>query len=604
MFGATLVRKHMAAFFLLVAIPTAVVILVLSLLFREEAVRIARERTAEAAARTAQSLDTEAMSFALFTSALMNDAVLLEHARSYTGATDAETRFAAAKGIETSVSWFFRITSRIGSVFLFFPDGTHFQYSNYPTTAVDFDLARELSSDPAHPAGEVWCLDDVSVLPGAVEKPPVLSMAVRPRSTDAKKSSVSSILVSFRIPLLDRLSAAGEGEGDRGYIVNRAGKVILGADRAAVGKPFAEVKDGLGGKYLVIESELESVGWKFVEAIPRRTFTRNVDLIMRYVYLALAMVTLLFVLYTQSFFSDIVNPLRSVIAQMGKVSDGDFSVRATEGGPAEFRALGAAFNVMVGRIDSLTRQIVAEQKERTKTEIEALRFQLNPHFICNTLNAIGMMASIAKVDSIKRMTTALTRIMRETLQADDTVFALEDELKNLESYVYIMKIRFGDSFDYQVEADAELARAGIPTMLLQPLVENAILHGLRGRPAGNIVVSVRRDGDFVRLEVRDDGVGMSAPKVARLFEPPSSGPGGGSTSGGSGFNRIGLYNVRRRVVLSYGPPCDVAVESFPGAGTIVRVLIPLLSAVDAKATAVAQATVADAAGPVADEAAP
>jgi two-component system sensor histidine kinase YesM len=168
------------------------------------------------------------------------------------------------------------------------------------------------------------------------------------------------------------------------------------------------------------------------------------------VYLALAIGTLLFVFYTQSFFSDIVNPLRSVIAQMGKVSDGDFSVRATVEGPAEFRALGSAFNVMVGRIDSLTRQIVAEQKERTKTEIEALRFQLNPHFICNTLNAIGMMASIAKVDSIKRMTGALTRIMRETLQADDTVFALEDELKNLESYVYIMKIRFGDSFEYQV----------------------------------------------------------------------------------------------------------------------------------------------------------
>jgi two-component system sensor histidine kinase YesM len=594
----------MAAFFLLVAIPVAIVIVVISLLFREEAVRIARERTSEATARTAQSLDTEAMSFALFTSALMNDDVLLEHARRYTGAVDAETRYAAARGMETSVSWFFRITSRIGSVFLFFPDGTHFQYSNYPTNAVDFDAARELASDPGQPAGEVWCLDEISVLPGAVEKPPVLSMAVRPRASDTRRSSIASILVSFRIPLLDRLAAGVEGEAGTGYLVNRAGKVILSADREAVNQPFETVKKDFRGKSLVIESAMESVGWTFVETIPLRTFTRNVDVMMRYVYLAIALVTLLFVFYTQSFFSDIVNPLRSVMAQMGKVSDGDFSVRAREEGPAEFRALGAAFNVMVGRLDELTTQIVAEQKERTRVEIEALRFQLNPHFICNTLNAIGMMASIAKVDSIKRMTTALTRIMRETLQADDTLFAFEDELKNLESYVYIMKIRFGDSFDYQVEAEEGLARAGIPTMLLQPLVENAILHGLRGRSGGNIVVAAKRDGDFVRLEVRDDGAGMSAEKVEGLFEPPGGGAGvgggsaGGSGSsggsgGGSGFNRIGLYNVRRRVVLSYGPPCDVEVESFPGAGTIVRLLLPLQYLADAKVSAAGGEAAAD-----------
>jgi len=331
------------------------------------------------------------------------------------------------------------------------------------------------------------------------------------------------------------------------------------------------VSEELEKRSLVIGSTVQSIGWTFAEAIPLRVFTRNVDLMMRWVIAAFALITMLFALYTRSFFGNIVSPLRAVIARMGKVSEGDFSVRAEESGSVEFRRLGEAFNLMVARIDELTRQIIAEQKERTRTEIEALRFQLNPHFICNTLNAISMMASIAKADSIKRMTTALTRIMRETLSADDTIFSFEEELKNLESYVYIMKIRFGDFFTFSTEIEEGLLQTGIPTMLLQPLVENAVLHGLRGcLPGGTLVVSAKRENGFVRVEVRDDGVGMDAERVSSLFTGPRE--------GGRGFNRIGLYNVRRRILLGFDPPCTLEVDSFPGAGTVVRIIIPVLAA--------------------------
>lgn len=562
----------MAAFFLLVAVPVAVVILVLSFLFRQEAVGIARGRMQEAVARSAQNLDTEAQSFALFTSALMNDRGLMDHARVYASSSDPQVRYTAARGMEASVTWFFRITSRIGSVFLFFPDGQQFSFSNYPASNVDFAAARAAAEEPGRPLGEVWCLDTLNALPGAVEQPPVISMAVSPRRPGSRESptSVDSILVSFRIPFLDQLYAGGSGEEGVSYLVNREGKVILSDHREATGKSFAELRRSLAGKYLVIDAPMPSTGWTFAEAIPLNRITRNVDLIMRYVYAALVIVSLLFAFYTHAFFSDIIDPLRAMIAQMGRVSDGDFSVRVPVDGTVEFRSLGVAFNRMVLRLDDLTAQIVEEQRERTKTEIEALRFQLNPHFVCNTLNAIGMMASIAKVDSIKRMTGALTRIMREILSADDTLFSLEEELKNLESYVYIMKIRFGDTFDFVTEVGSELLRVGIPTMLLQPLVENAILHGLRGRPAGGtIAVSAAAEGEsHLRLEVRDDGVGMDSEKLGALFAAPRENAGG--------LNRIGLYNVRRRVVLSYGPPCDVRVESFPGAGTVVTVLLPLL----------------------------
>ena len=577
MSGATLVRRHLAVFILVVAVPVAGIILTISFLFREEIVRIARSRTIEAVERSLQNLETEALGFALFTSALVNDRNLMEHARVYTRTGNLEERFSAANGIERSISWFFRITSRIGSVFLFFPDGKNFYYSNYPASNIDMDKARSLCFAPGQPAGEVWCLDDTATLPGSVEQPPVITMAVRPRPNDLRKSGIEAIMVSFRIPFLDRMYAGVGTDGGVSYLVNREGTVILSNRRENTGRAFAEVTASFDGRYLVAETVMESTGWTYAEAIPYRYFTRNVELMMRYVYAALALVLLLFILYTLAFFAGIINPLRSVTAQMSRVAAGDFTVQVRESGPAEFRSLGAAFNVMVGRLAELTRQILAEHEERTKVEIEALRYQLNPHFVCNTLNAIGMMASIAKADSIRRMTAALTRIMRETLSADNTILALGSELKNLESYVYIMKIRFGDSFSFHTEVEAGLLPAGIPTMLLQPLVENAVLHGLRGLPPGHgIVVSARREGGFVRLQVKDDGAGIPPGRMERLFDPARENRGG--------LNRIGLHNVRRRIQLSYGPPCDLSVESRPGEGTTVRLLIPLLTVPQARKT--------------------
>jgi two-component system sensor histidine kinase YesM len=273
--------------------------------------------------------------------------------------------------------------------------------------------------------------------------------------------------------------------------------------------------------------------------------------------------------YTRFFFADIITPLHSVIDRMERVSTGDFSVRVTEKGPTEFRRLSSTFNSMVNKIAELTQQIKEEQKERTKVEIEALRYQLNPHFICNTLNTITMMASIAKVESIRRMTVAFTTVMQRTLNTDDMLVSLDSELRTLESYVYIMKIRFGDTFTYKVEVAPELMNMIIPTMLLQPLVENAILHGMRGRLGGTVSVHAAIVGNYLKLEVRDDGVGMSMECRDSLFDAPRD--------GNRGFNRIGLYNVRRRILLSFPPPANLEVESYPGEGTVVTIIIPIIT---------------------------
>lgn len=563
----------MVAFLLVVAIPVFIVIMVLSMLFRREAIRIARERTEDSVARTAQNLDSEASSFAFFTSALLNDKSLQENAWLFTATENPEIRFQSGVELEKSVAWFFRFTSRVGTVLIFFKDGKQFHYSNYPTSSIDFEASRALIAENPNLIGEVWCLDSLQTLPGVTETPPIVSMAVRPSQKDSQRTNIESILVAFRVPLLENISKGQTTSGIHDYLLNGSGTVILASNKQFLGKSESELLEELSKQNLSISAKIPSTGWTLIEAIPLAQLTHTIDVITGWVYVSLLFVLFLFLAYTRSFFSSIIQPLHSLIDRMERVSTGDFSVQVDLNGIAEFRTLETTFNAMVRKIKELNDQVVEEQKERDKLENEALRYQLNPHFICNTLNSITLMASIAKVESIRKMTVALTKIMQKTLNDDDTVISLKKELENLESYVYIMTIRFGNSFSYHVEVDSSLLSYAIPTMLLQPLVENSILHGVRKKKNdGAIWLTIVEEHGLLRISVHDNGVGMSETTIRHLLDIPSAGK--------RGFNRIGMYNVSRRILLSYPEKGAFTVDSEMDKGTVVTLCIPKMHFVE------------------------
>jgi len=225
---------------------------------------------------------------------------------------------------------------------------------------------------------------------------------------------------------------------------------------------------------------------------------------------------------------------------------------------------------MVEKISMLTESIKKEHEERIRIEIEALRYQLNPHFLCNALNAIRMMALITKNDAITKMSQALMMITEDTLARENTVYSLEHELFILENYVYIMKVRYGDAFELIVDVDNSLMELGIPSMILQPLVENAILHGFNSlsRPGMIVVSAVLEDNDSILvISVKDNGNGMSRETLESIFT--------GDPGGKRGLSRIGLHNVRQRIVLSYGGNYGLEVASIPGEGTVATLKLPV-----------------------------
>ncbi len=224
---------------------------------------------------------------------------------------------------------------------------------------------------------------------------------------------------------------------------------------------------------------------------------------------------------------------------------------------------------MVQRIKALTEELLRNQQEQSRLELEALRYRLNPHFILNTLNSMTIMAGIAKAEALKNMSKAMTHIMRQTLKDDSALISYAHEKEYLESYIYISSIRFGNRFSFVMHVDEKLAPYCLPTMLLQPLVENAILHGMRGKQGyGSIVVNARHHNDHAILTVEDNGVGMSAETLAGLFTVKREGT--------HGFNQIGLYAVKRRVNLAYPGIGDLTVTSTEGVGTMVILKLPLI----------------------------
>lgn len=579
----TIALRHISAFLLLIALPTLIVLIVSGYLFRKEIVRITTEQRYGTLEQTAGSLDSGIQDFSLMTSALIHDRTLMETSFEYASSPSPDRRYLISTSLDNIFSRYFILTKQMGSFYVFFRDGSGpYVCRNYSGSKFSKSELDAIIDAGKRNAGFVQILDSVKPGGESTMDRPVLSLVIHSIEDLKHRTGIGTLILSFDLSVLndfiEQKSDASHNSGKGfsvSFVVGRGGAILSSSDKSLEGLTFDEARSRLGKKYLIIEKSVDAPRWTIVEAINLRSLTQNVDRFMIYGIVALALIAGLFIWYNTLFFAQMVNPLKALAREMEMVAKGNFSARVERCEFLELDKLGDAFNLMVAEIDLLTSEIKAEQKERIKVEIEALRYQLNPHFLCNTLNSIRMMATITKNDAIQKMTQALMTITEDNLGRDDMVYPLSRELKNIDSYVYIMKVRYGDSFDFFKDIDSSLYGIGVPSMILQPIVENAIIHGLHGlsRP-GSITVAASRTEGALRLEVSDNGFGMNSEQVERLFEEGSSAD--------RGLNRIGLYNVRRRILLLCGGKYDIRVWSYPDEGTVVSITLPILEPSDVR----------------------
>ena len=254
-----------------------------------------------------------------------------------------------------------------------------------------------------------------------------------------------------------------------------------------------------------------------------------------------------------------------------KAAGGDFTVRTKEDNSAELSVLNSSFNSMIEKIGNLVEDIRVEQLNLRATELKLLQAQINPHFLYNTLDTIIWLAEAGKKDDVVMMVTTLSDFFRTTLSKGRDYISVREEEAHIRSYLQIQQFRYRDILEYSIDIPEELYEYPILKLTLQPLVENALYHGIKNkRGLGHIRVSGEKQEGSLIFRVWDDGRGMESDrleKVRRLI-------GGEEEVDRSDPSGFGLFNVAQRLRLNYGAQYGISLESVYGEWTEVTVVIP------------------------------
>jgi two-component system sensor histidine kinase YesM len=252
---------------------------------------------------------------------------------------------------------------------------------------------------------------------------------------------------------------------------------------------------------------------------------------------------------------------------MLKIGDGDFSVSSTYDSKDEIGVLSLHFNKMVVQLKKLIRKAYQEELLKQKAELKSLRMQINPHFLYNSLESINWMARIRGIPEVGKMVKALGDLMRSSIGGEDFI-TIEEEIRNIENYLTIQKFRYGDKVSVEISIDPKIRKLKIPKLILQPIVENAIIHGIENKVGNGRIAITGKDNDGkILLQVEDDGLGMEEEIIAEILsEKPRQVT--------NEHTHIGIRNVDRRIRMYYGDQHHIVISSTLGIGTLVSINIP------------------------------
>ncbi len=365
------------------------------------------------------------------------------------------------------------------------------------------------------------------------------------------------------------------------FVVNRRGNIVSfkeknrlgsnigitveGKELSELGKDFTTSKIN-GRNYYITFRDIAGTPWRIFSFIPAIEYERDILWLRNWTVLICASCCVLALSFAAVISGGISKPVRRLSTMMTKVGGGDFNVSSTYESKDEIGVLSGQFNKMVSQVQQLIQEVYQEQLLKQKAELKSLRMQINPHFLYNTLESINWMARIKGVPEVGRMVKAMGDLMRASISGDDFI-TIEEEIKNIKNYLMIQMFRYGDKFEVSIEINPEIMNVKIPKLILQPIVENAIVHGFENRIGnGRILISGKTENGRILLQVKDDGIGMEEETAASLLENE-----GKVLSGMENHTHIGLRNVNRRIKMYYGQDYGISIESFPELGTNVKV---------------------------------
>ncbi len=260
----------------------------------------------------------------------------------------------------------------------------------------------------------------------------------------------------------------------------------------------------------------------------------------------------------------ISQPINQLKTAMLKIENGDFSVPVTVSGQREIVTLAHSFNSMVTNVQELMSRLVSQQREKRKMELQVLQNQINPHFLYNTLDSIVWLAEHNRNKDVVTTVVALAHFFRISISKGEIFITVEQEISHVQNYLTMQTIRYVDKFTYSMNVDSAMQQMKVMKLILQPLVENAIYHGI-GDEKGHIEIQGSMEADFLVFKVTNTGYGITEKQIQEMYA---------TMKGGHERPSVGIRNVYQRLKLYYGERAEITIVSVPDESTTVALYIP------------------------------
>lgn len=379
------------------------------------------------------------------------------------------------------------------------------------------------------------------------------------------------IVVSIDIKFIEIVNRnLQEGLRSRFMIIDENDKIVYNVNDRLIGTLFRDNVRPPESLNVVVTNPLSQQKWTTYLYMPLDELTADGKILGRNL-VTLAIVMILFAAVISIFLSHVITtPIKKFLRNIALVEKGQFEQVQHIRSRDEIGHLSIRFNKMAHELKRMVERMQQEEIEKAKAEMRALHDQIKPHFLYNTLGSVKWIASMQQADKIVEMTDALISMLRYATRSDGTLVTIREEIDNIANYITIQNVRYYDCIQMRYEIEDSLMDYLMPKMILQPLVENAIFHGLAELEEGGVItIRIQPKGSDITIEVRDNGVGMDHHMILNLRED--------KLEAGTGTTGIGLHNVQRRIQLHFGKPYGIEVDSQIGEGTVFTILLPVIS---------------------------
>ncbi|NJD02832.1 MAG: sensor histidine kinase [Ruminiclostridium sp.] len=468
--------------------------------------------------------------------------------------------------------------SYIKSIFISGFNGSYIMTNSLNRREVDDDTIKslKLSKEPYKWSGPVKKISSAGFVTNVIYLERLINDINRPDRTigymciDIDEKFIYNLYTSKLI-----------GHSNNFFMVDNNWKVLSSVNKKLLGKTLdssiTEVANGRNDGYflekingqqtLITISTIKMTGWKIINLIPTSKIAIESSVVGKMIFLVAIVVVLISFIITYLFSYEVLKPLNKLNSLMGNVEKDNFKIRFNYAKNDEIGQLANSFNKMVERINTLIYEVYEVEINQKEMQIKVLQAQINPHFLYNSLNNLKWMAIMQQADAMEDIISSLSSLLYYNIDYNKDMVCIHEEIKQLNNYIKIQKVRYLDKFQVKFSIPKEFEDYKMMKFILQPIVENAIFHGIAPKDEkGLIIISAFRVDQDIMIVVQDDGVGIDIMKSRITSDSLDK----------YGFIGVGLRNINERLKLRFGPQYGISIESKPDMGMRVELLFPII----------------------------